>query len=146
MQFSMHATKLIVADLDRAEAFYRAIGMAVVSRNDGGEGDVHQAQVWLAAGTGAGTGAGEGEAPDPHLLILSRFVELPAPAGPAYPGEVWLCFRVPDVEATIAAVLAAGGAVRRPGEDRPEHAVRAAVVTDPEGHLIELVGPMAGGG
>jgi len=134
MQFSMHATKLIVADLDRAEAFYRAIGMAVVSRNQGGEGDVHQAQVWLAAGEGA----------DPHLLILSHFVELPAPMGPSYPGEVWLCFRVPDVEATIAAVTAVGGAVRRPGEDRPEHAVRAAVVTDPEGRLIELVGPMRG--
>ena len=33
--------------------------------------------------------------------------------------------------------------VLREGEDRPEHAVRAAVVADPEGHIIEIVGPMS---
>ena len=31
------------------------------------------------------------------------------------------------------------------GEDRPEHSVRAAVIADPEGHYIELVGPMSVG-
>jgi predicted enzyme related to lactoylglutathione lyase len=54
-------------------------------------------------------------------------------------------FNVSDVDATIAAVKAAGGGVVRPGEDRPEHKVRAAVVSDNEGHMIELVGPMAAG-
>jgi catechol 2,3-dioxygenase-like lactoylglutathione lyase family enzyme len=39
-------------------------------------------------------------------------------------------------------VEAAGGATVRPGQDRPEHNVRAAVVSDPEGHMIELVGPI----
>ncbi len=129
---AMHATKLVVADVDAAERFYRAIGLQPVSRNLGGEDEVRQEQSWLSA-------SGDMNA---HVLILSRFTELPAPPRPAYPGEIWLCFRVADVDATIAAVTAAGGGLRRAAQDRPEHAVRAAVVHDPEGHLIELVGPM----
>ena len=65
---------------------------------------------------------------------------------PAFnPGEVWLCFQVPDVDDTVAAALAAGGALFRAGQDRPEHGVRAAVISDNEGHYIELVGPMREG-
>ncbi|MGE3691740.1 MAG: VOC family protein [Novosphingobium sp.] len=134
MQFAMHATKLVVRDVLAAERFYTALGMKPVSRNVGGEGDVHQEQAWLTH-----TGA-----MDSHLLILTRFVELPEPPNATYPGEIWLCFQVPDVEAAIAAVEANGGSCRRPGENRPEHQVRAAVACDMEGHLIELVGPMKG--
>lgn len=132
MDFDMHATKLVVGDVPAAERFYLALGMKLVNRNVGGEREVRQEQSWLSR-------TGDMAA---HVLILTRFLELPAPSRPAYPGEIWLCFRVPDVEATIATVEAEGGKVIRPGEDRPEHAVRAAVVCDPEGHLIELVGPM----
>lgn len=132
MDFDMHATKLVVADVETAERFYVALGLAVVTRNLGGEAEVRQQQTWLSK-----TGD-----MDAHVLILSRFVELPAAPCPTYPGEVWLCFRVPDVEATIVTVEAHGGKTLRPGEDRPEHACRAAVVCDPEGHMIELVGPI----
>jgi catechol 2,3-dioxygenase-like lactoylglutathione lyase family enzyme len=132
MEFAMHATKLVVRDVAAMERFYMALGLKLVSRNQGGEGDVHQQQSWLSA---------SGDM-DSHVLILTRFVELPEPAAPSYPGEIWLCFRVPDVDASIMTVEAGGGTCRRPGEDRPEHAVRAAVVCDPEGHMIELVGPM----
>jgi len=132
MDFDMHATKLVVGDVPAAERFYLALGMKLVNRNVGGEREVRQEQSWLSR-------TGDMAA---HVLILTRFLELPAPSRPTYPGEIWLCFRVPDVEATIATVEAEGGKVIRPGEDRPEHAVRAAVVCDPEGHLIELVGPM----
>lgn len=125
-------TKLVVGDLATSEAFYRALGLQVVSRNLGGEAEVRQEQCWLAA---------PGE-PGGHMLILSRFIELPPPPSPTYPGEVWLAFRVADVDATCRAVQDAGGRVVRAGEDRPEHSVRAAVVSDPEGHFIELVGPM----
>jgi catechol 2,3-dioxygenase-like lactoylglutathione lyase family enzyme len=134
MDFDMHATKLVVADVGKTERFYVALGMQVVMRNTGGEKEVHQEQSWLSADGGM----------DRHILILSRFVELPEAPRPTYPGEIWLCFRVPDVEATIATVEAEGGKTLRPGEDRPEHAVRAAVVCDPEGHMIEIVGPMKG--
>lgn len=134
MDFDLHATKLVVADVPAAERFYTALGLKLVSRNTGGEREVRQEQSWLSR-------TGDMSA---HVLILTRFLELPMPQRPTYPGEIWLCFRVPDVEATIATVEAQGGKVVRPGEDRPEHAVRAAVVSDPEGHLIELVGPMRG--
>ena len=135
MIVAMHATKLVVNDLDLAERFYTAIGMKIINHNLGGDALVRQAQCWLSA-----TGAA-----DEHVLILSRFLELPAAPRPVYPGEIWLALKVSDVDATIAVVEAAGGAVLRLGEDRPEHNVRAAVVTDHEGHIIELVGPMNAG-
>ena len=133
MSAAMHATKLVVRDVGAAERFYQAMGLKVLSRNVGGEEEVRQQQCWLST---------TGEA-DAHILILAQFLELPLPPRPVYPGEVWLAFRVADVEATIKTVEALGGNVVRPGQDRPEHGVRAAVVSDPEGHVIELVGPMS---
>lgn len=136
MQFAMHATKLVVRDVEAQARFYQTIGLKVVSRNTGGEEEVRQEQCWLSASGDMNS----------HVLILTRFTELPPPPPrPSYPGEIWLCFMVADVDGTLAAVEAAGGSVVRQGEDRPEHAVRAAIVSDPEGHFIELVGPMAGG-
>lgn len=129
-----HATKLVVADLAAATRFYQGLGLTEISRNLGGEGEVRQDQVWLATG-----------AENAHVLILSRFTELPAPAAARYPGEAWLAFRVSDVEQTITAALDHGGSLVRAGEDIPSHAVRAGLVADPDGHVVELVGPMANG-
>jgi len=126
------ATKLVVRDIPAMEAFYTGLGLRLVSRNLGGEDNVRQEQAWLSP-SGDMTS---------HVLILTRFTELPQTPGPAYPGETWQCFRVDDVEAVEQTVVALGGSVFRPGQDRPEHGVRAAVVADPEGHLIELVGPI----
>lgn len=134
MPIAMRFTKLVVGNLPACEAFYVALGLKVVSRNEGGEEEVHQQQCWLSA-TGDMTS---------HVLILSRFVELPLPPRPVFPGEAWLTFSDVDVDATCATCLAHGGSVVRAGQDRPEHGVRAAVIADPEGHHIELVGPMAG--
>ena len=134
MPIAMRFTKLVVGDLALTERFYVAMGLKVVGRNEGGEEAVHQQQCWLSA---------SGDR-DTHVLILSRFVELPLPTRPAYPGEAWLTFSDVDVDATCAAAQSHGGSVVRAGEDRPEHGVRAAVIADPEGHHIELVGPMAG--
>lgn len=129
-----HATKLIVRDLAATESFYKALGLKEVSRNLGGEDEVRQDQVWLSASGDMST----------HVLILSHFLEVPPPPAPVYPGEIWTCFQVTDVDQTVAAAQAAGGKCLRAGEDRPEHAVRAAVVCDCEGHVIELVGPLSG--
>jgi len=134
MIVGIHATKLVVGDVDAAERFYQGIGLKLVTRNLGGEGNVRQKQSWLSVTGDSST----------HMLILTQFVELPAPDRPAYPGEVWLAFNVAGVDAVIEAVTAAGGAVLRPGEDQPAFGVRAAIVADPEGHVIEVVGPMAG--
>jgi predicted enzyme related to lactoylglutathione lyase len=136
MSITMNSMKLVVRDLATTERFYRAMGFKVVSRNTGGEKEVHQTQCWLSA-----TGTH-----DAFVLILSQFLETPAPVPPVYPGEVWLVFMASDVDATISAVQEHGGNVLRAGEDRPEHQVRAAVVSDPEGHIIELVGPMSPSG
>lgn len=135
MGITMNSMKLVVRDLTVTERFYRAMGFKVVSRNSGGEKEVHQTQCWLSS-TGDHASV---------VLILSQFLELPAPAPVVYPGEVWLVFMTSDVDDTISAVRTHGGHVLRAGEDRPEHSVRAAVVSDPEGHIIEVVGPMSGG-
>lgn len=136
MILAMHATKLVVRDVEAAERFYQAVGLKLVTRNLGGEDHVRQQQSWLSV---TGDSAS-------HMLILSQFVEVPSPELPAYPREVWLAFNVADVDVTIATVERAGGSVLRSGEDRPEHGVRAAVVADNEGHVIEIVGPIGGAG
>jgi catechol 2,3-dioxygenase-like lactoylglutathione lyase family enzyme len=133
-RIAMHATKLVVRDLDAAERFYRAAGLTVVSRNVGGEKEVRQSQCWLSCSGDRST----------HMLILSCFLELPPPAAIEYPRECWLAFTVSDVDAMLVTVEAAGGGIIRAPQDRPEHNVRAAVVSDPEGHIIEVVGPMSG--
>jgi catechol 2,3-dioxygenase-like lactoylglutathione lyase family enzyme len=133
MIVGMHATKVVVRDVDAAEQFYLAIGLKLVARNLGGEGEVRQNQSWLSV-TGDSSS---------HMLILSQFIEVAAPPLPEYPREFWLAFNVADVDAVCAAVEAGGGKVLRPGEDRPEHGVRAAVVADLEGHIIEIVGPVS---
>jgi len=123
MTIACHATKLVVADLEATERFYRALGLEVVSRNLGGEEEVRQEQCWLSATGDAGA----------HMLILSRFTELPAPPRPIYPGEVWLAFNVSDVDALCDAVEASGGRMVRPGQDRPEHGVAPPSSPTPRG-------------
>lgn len=136
MIIGMHATKVVVRDVEAMERFYRAIGLKLVNRNLGGEQEVRQQQSWLSVTGDANS----------HMLILSQFLEVPAPASTDYPGEFWLAFNVADVDGLCEAVATHGGSVLREGEDRPEHNVRAAVVADPEGHIIEIVGPMGGAG
>jgi predicted enzyme related to lactoylglutathione lyase len=132
MSISMTHFKLVTADLAAAEAFYAALGLKTFSRNIGGEAEVRQTQSWMS----------DSGAPSGCVLILTQFLEIPPPPPPKYPGQVWLVFTVPDVDASLAQIAAAGGSILRPGENRPEHKVRAAVAADPEGHPIELVGPM----
>ena len=134
MIIGIQATKVIVRDADAAERFYEAIGLKVVNRMVGGEKEGRQKQSWLSV-TGDSSS---------HVLILSQFLEVPTPPRPDYPGEFWLALNVDDVDAVSEAVIGAGGKVLRAGEDRPEHGVKSAVVADPEGHIIEVVGPMSG--
>ena len=132
MAFAYTATKLVVRDVQAMEAFYGALGLKLVSRNLGGEDEVRQEQAWLS-------NSGDMSS---HILILTRFTEFPPTHTPTYPGETWQCFRVDDVDATVAEINRLGGSTFRSGQDRPEHGVRAAVVADPEGNYLELVGPI----
>jgi predicted enzyme related to lactoylglutathione lyase len=133
MKVSMNSMKLVVRDLVASERFYCAMGFKIITHHLGGEDEVRQSQCWLSE-----TGTMDGFA-----LILSRFLETQPPPPLQYPNEVWLVFKTTDVDATIRAVTDNGGAVHRAAQNRPEHAVRAAVVKDPEGHIIEIVGPMS---
>ena len=128
-------SKRIVADVEAAERFYAAMGLKTMARMVGGQGDdrTHQEQIYMSM-TGDGTS---------HQLILCRFPAFPPPK-PVYPGEAWLCLNVADVEQTCRMAQQFGGTVFRAGQDRPEHGVRAAVITDVDGHYIEIVGPMRG--
>lgn len=133
MGIAFTATKLIVQDVAAAQRFYTALGLRVAGRNLGGEGEFRQEQAWLSASGGM----------EEHLLILTRFVELQPAGTPAYPGETWLCLQVDDLDVALAAIANHGGRTVNPPQDRPEHFVRAAVAADAEGHLIELIGPLA---
>lgn len=127
------ATKLVVRDVAAAERLYIALGLQTVGRNLGGDGEFRQEQAWLSASGGM----------EDHLLILTRFVELQPAETPAYPGETWLCLQVDDIDAALHTIANHGGRTVNPPQDRPEHFVRAAVAADAEGHLIELIGPLA---
>lgn len=68
-------------------------------------------------------------------LVLFKFVNRPkVPIG-----EVILGFITPDLAALIGRVRANGGSVVQEAMDLPEHGVRVAFLTDPEGHLTEVV-------
>jgi hypothetical protein len=77
MSVSINFTKLVVRDVAVAERFYLAVGLKVVSCNVGGEAEVVQEECWVSA-TGDLTS---------HTIILSRFLELPPPPRPIFPGE-----------------------------------------------------------
>lgn len=132
MPSAMRFTKIVVGELVRAERFYKALGLAAFNRSLSGEDRSAQEQVWVSA-SGDMTS---------HVLLLSRFLNLPTPKRPEYPGEAWLILGDMDVDAACSAVVANGGAIVREAKDTPEFRVRSAVVTDPDGHHIELTAPM----
>lgn len=134
MILGMPATKLVVGDVEAAARFYEAIGLKLIAHNVGGEGAHKQKQAWLSVSGDMSS----------HLLVLAQFLELAAPSPPSYPGEAWLTLNVEDADAFIGLVTRAGGSVVRAAENQPDHGVRAAIVSDNEGHIIEIVGPMPG--
>jgi len=123
-------TKIVVADLDRALPFYRdAIGLRLLSRFIEAQGEYAQEEAVLAV-------PGRKDGP---MLMLIRYLDKPAPA----PGAAWMGFSVDDLAGTVEAVEQSGGKVVVAAQDVPQYKLRAAVVADPEGHLIELTTPLA---
>jgi predicted enzyme related to lactoylglutathione lyase len=122
--------KLVVADAAAAERFYTALGFTCVSRAINGEGDLRQAQHAMTSGAPGCT------------MVLCQFLNCPPPPRPVFPGAAWLILPVPDVDATAELIVAQGGSIARPGHNNAEHKVRALIAADPDGHFIELVGPI----
>jgi predicted enzyme related to lactoylglutathione lyase len=119
-------TKLIVEDLDAMARYYGAVhGLTEITRV---QSEVDGSPIdEIILGVDGAFGGG---------LILFTFVGRPAPVT----GEVILGFVVDDIDALIARALAAGGSVvEKPRAPGAAGASLVAFVTDPEGHLAEIV-------
>lgn len=119
-------TKLVVSDLERVATFYSAVfAMQPMHRVASDEHKYALEEIVLSSGA----------APGAHRLLIVRYRDLPCP--PA--GSCWTGFMVADIEATLAAAIDAGGKIEVPAHDNDDHGVRAAILSDPAGHLIEVV-------
>jgi len=116
-------TKIIVRDVEGAEAFYgRILGLKNVRTV---EFD-HLVEKMLAA---------PGQEAGPFLILYHEY-----DGAPLQHGNAWgpIGFQVADVDATYALALTAGG--KADMEPFNYEDVRVAMVFDPEGHRVELIG------
>lgn len=117
-------TKLVVRDLDRIEAFYRDVfGLVTLHRVGTDEHAFALDEAIMTLGD-------EG-----HRLVVTRYRDRSAPAS----GAAWTGFVVEDLDATLADVILLGGQVVVTPHRNDSFGVRAAVASDPEGHLIEII-------
>ena len=115
---------LIVADLDRSVRFYAdVLGLPLGHRS----GPYAQFS----------TGATRVSLYEREAMATTLGVDALRPAPPDAPGFE-LGFKVVDVDAAYAELVAAGADAVTPPRDRP-WGQRTAYVADPDGHLIELV-------
>ena len=118
-------TKLLVADLERSAAFYKAVcGLEESARVDADIAGRKISEIMMQATTAGGA-----------TLVLLHFQDRPRPAL----DEVILGFITADLEAFLKRTRDAGGSVYEEIKSMPEHGVRVAFVRDVEGHLIEVV-------
>ncbi|HEY4547202.1 MAG TPA: VOC family protein [Pedomonas sp.] len=124
---SFALAKIIVGDLDAVEKFYTStLGLTRAAYIEFGEGPGQLQEVILAV---------PGGGPTDVKLHLVRYPNNPAPV----PGEAIVGFMVDDVEATAAAMIAAGGRIVAPVQEIPEHRLKLAFVADVEGHTVEIL-------
>ena len=119
-------TKLVVRDLAKADAFYRA----VCGYREG---------QWVTA-TVLGRPAQEVIYRKPEggvEMVLLVYLDGP----PSVAGDVTTAFDTPDIDAFQARLLAAGGAVAEAIKDLEFNGnrMRIAFFTDPEGYLLEVM-------
>lgn len=122
-------TKLLVADLDKSAAFYRAVfGLQETGRIESEiAGRAIEEILFSPTGDGAAT------------FVLLRYTDTATPSD----NEVIIGFITPDIDALVERAVAAGGSVRREPLDYSDLHVKVAFVADNEGHLLEIVQPMA---
>lgn len=156
LPIDLRRTTLIVRDIDRSLALYRdALGMQVAYdqalssprlQRDGGDGVNRSRLVLLRANNGF-----------IGMLGLWQFLdgpEAPPPdQSPAFaPGEIVLLFNASDLEARFPAVAATPGVTlispptprTYPSDDGDIH-VMVSMLTDPDGHIVELNRLVSGG-
>lgn len=118
-------SKLLVADLEKAAAFYSEVfGLAEMVRVDSDiMGRPISEIMYFPTAEGAAT------------FVLLAFQDVQTPSN----NEVIIGFQTPDLDATLKNVESAGGKVVDPIRVMPEHGIKVAFATDLEGHLIEIV-------
>jgi lactoylglutathione lyase len=121
-------TKLVVADLEKAAAFYAEV-FGVKERI--------RVQA-VITGRPVDEIVYEPTAPGSGALVLLQYADASEPAC----GETILGFQTDDIEGLFARGLAAGGSVAEPIYEAPEHGVRLGFLADVEGHLIEVYEPL----
>lgn len=118
--------KLVVRDSEELARFYNEVfGLIEVRRFDALAYDDPHLEIFLAAGPEEGA----------NQIALLHYVNKPAPP----PGEASIALMVDDVDAAVAAALAAGGTSVRAAQTLEEHNFRYAIIADPEGHSIEVM-------
>jgi len=124
MKAAYSFTKLVVSDLDAMARYYREVyGLTelqrVKSEIDGSPMDE------IILGIDGEHGG----------LILLNWIGRAAPSG-----EVILGFTTPDIASLFGRAESAGGTVREAPMERPEAGgLKVGFITDPEGHLAEVV-------
>ena len=125
-------TKIVVGDLERSAAFYKAVfdyrELQRVHAEVAGE---PIEEVILLRGEDM---AGE------VTLVVWKWSNRPAPEG----SDVILGFITSDLDTVIARTVPAGGRVVQPPRNMREHGVRVAFIVDVDGRLIEVVQMLSG--
>jgi lactoylglutathione lyase len=118
-------TKLVVGDLDRCAAFYEKV--CEIKPQARVEGSVAGRSITEIIYEPTNKGGAS--------LVLLAYDDEAKPAS----GEIIVGFASADAEAFITRAVAAGGTVMEPVRDAPAHSLKVAFLTDPEGHLIEVI-------
>jgi predicted enzyme related to lactoylglutathione lyase len=118
-------TKLVVGDLDRCAAFYEHV--CEIKQQARIQGAVAGRAITEIVYEPTNKGGAS-------LVLLSYDGE----AKPSF-GETIVGFASPDAEAFIARAVAAGGAAVEEPRDAPMLRLKVGFVSDPEGHLIEVI-------
>ena len=118
-------TKLIVADLEKACAFYKSVfGLTEHNRVNA-----------AIEGRPIGEIMFKPTAPGGATFVLLAYTDTQTPAL----SEAITLFITPDLAGLLQQVPGAGGRIVDAMRDMPEHGVKVAFVRDVEGHLIEVV-------
>jgi lactoylglutathione lyase len=135
----LHHAGVSVPDLERSLAWYcEALGLRPGFRFEVPPIGLRGAFALGEGGTGVELLQKDGSGPGPH--------HKDPPSANAVHGFNHVCFRVADLDATYGRLIRCGAGPVWDPRDSPEPGFRMAYVTDPDGNLIELVEPVAGGG
>lgn len=118
-------TKLLVQDLEKSAKFYTEVcGLTELHRVDAQIAGRPISEIMFNA-TGPGAA----------MFVLLKFLDDEGSTG----RDVVLGFQTDDVAAFVQRAVDAGGSIVDRVRDNPEHGVMVGFVSDPEGHLIEVV-------